>query len=159
MSTFERAILMRGSGNKAMALYQHFQALDGLPDPSGPLSASVSPAAIKDAKEAVRSATWSKPRGKYATFTPEQQVAIGEYASLHGNQADIRHFSKKLGVEMKVTLVQTWKLARGRGNLQAHTKIKIRKFLLKALRPFIRKSAPPKFSRYTVLILWLLCTE
>ena len=92
-----------------MALYQYFQPLDGLPDPSGPLSASVSPAAIKDANEAVRSATRSKPRGKYAKFTPEQQAVIGEYASLDGNQAAIRHFSKKLGVEMKVTSVQTWK--------------------------------------------------
>jgi len=42
-------------------------------------------------------------------FTPEQQAAIGKYASLHSNQVAIRHFSKKLEVEMKVTLVQTWK--------------------------------------------------
>ena len=91
-------------------MYQYFQPLDGLPDPSGPLSASVSPAAIKDAIEAVRSVTQSKPRGKYAKFTPEQQVAIGKYASLDSNQAAIRHFSKKLGVEMRVTLVPTWKV-------------------------------------------------
>ena len=62
-----------------MALYQYFQPSDGLPDPSGPLSASVSPAVIKDANEAVRSATRSKPRGKYAKFTPKQQPAIGKY--------------------------------------------------------------------------------
>ena len=79
MSKFERAILIRGSGDKAMALYQYFQPLDGLPDPSG----------------------------EYAKFTPEQQAVIGEYDSLHGNQVAIRHFSKKLGVEMKVTSVQT----------------------------------------------------
>ena len=42
-------------------------------------------------------------------FTPEQQAAIGKYASLHSNQVAIRHFSKKLEVERKVTLVQTWK--------------------------------------------------
>ena len=40
--------------------------------------------------------------------------------------------------------------AMGHGNAQVHTKIKIQKFLLKALRPFIRKFAPPKISRYTV---------
>ena len=34
-----------------------------------------------------------------------QQVVIGEYASLYSNQAAIRHFSKKFGVEMKVTSV------------------------------------------------------
>ena len=78
MSNFEQAILIRGSGDKAIALYQYFQPLDGLPDPSG----------------------------EYAKFTPEQQV-VGEYASLHGNQVAICHFSKNLGVEMKVTLVQT----------------------------------------------------
>ena len=42
-------------------------------------------------------------------FTSEQQTAIGKYASLHSNQIAICHFSKKLEVEMKVTLVQTWK--------------------------------------------------
>ena len=49
------------------------------------------------------------PRGKYAKFTPEQQAAIGEYASLYGNQAAIHHFTKQLGVELKVSSVQTWK--------------------------------------------------
>ena len=82
ISNFERAILTCGS---TMALCRYFQPLDGLPDSSGPLSASISPEVIKDANEAVRSATQSKPRGKYAKFTPEQQAAIGEYASLDGN--------------------------------------------------------------------------
>ena len=54
-SNFEWAILTRGSGDKTMALYQYFQPSDSLPDPSGPLSTSISPAAIKDANEAVRS--------------------------------------------------------------------------------------------------------
>ena len=67
MSNIEPAILTCGS---AMALYQYFQALDDLPDPSGPLFASVSSAAIKDTNEAV-STTRSKLRGKYATFAPE----------------------------------------------------------------------------------------
>ena len=59
MSNFECAILKHGSDDKAMALSQYFQPLGGLPDPlSGPLFASGSPVAIKDANEAVRSATW-----------------------------------------------------------------------------------------------------
>ena len=49
------------------------------------------------------SPTQSKARGKYAKFTPDQQAAISEYASLDGNQAAICHFSKKVEVEMKVT--------------------------------------------------------
>ena len=100
-----------------MILYKYFQPSDALPDPSRPLSASISPAVIKDANEAVRSATRSKSRGKYAKLIPEQQAVIGKYASLYGNQAAIHHFFKKLGVEIKVTLVHV------------HTKIKIRKFL------------------------------
>ena len=32
-----------------MALYKYFKPMDDLPDPSGPLSASISPAAIKEA--------------------------------------------------------------------------------------------------------------
>ena len=42
-------------------------------------------------------------------MTPEQQAAISEYASLHGNQAAIRHFSKQFGVDVKASSVQTWK--------------------------------------------------
>ena len=84
---------------------------DSLPDPSGPLSAAVSPAAIREANEAVKGVTGgsAKARGKYAKLTPEQQAAIGEYASLRGNQAAIRHFSKQFGVDVKASSVQTWK--------------------------------------------------
>ncbi len=82
----------------ALYMYRYFQTVDALPDTSGPLSASLSPAAIKDVNEAVRSPTRvTKPRGKYAIFTPEQQAVIGEYASLHGNQVAIRRVSKQLG--------------------------------------------------------------
>ena len=95
-----------------MSLYRYFAKSSKLPDPNGELLASVSPAAIKDANEAVKSVTCerkSKRRGSYSKFSPEQQAAIGTYAFLNGNQAAVRHFSKQLGVELKVTSVQTWK--------------------------------------------------
>ena len=62
--------------DRAMALYRYFQPSSTLPDSSGPLSAHVSPAAIKDANEAVRNASQgsSKPRGKYTKYTPEQKA-------------------------------------------------------------------------------------
>ena len=66
---------------QTMILYRYFKPSDSLPDPSGPLSASVGPGEIKEANEAVRSVTrGSKPRGRYAKFILEQhvQVAIGE---------------------------------------------------------------------------------
>ena len=57
---------------QSMALYNYFKPSDGLPDPSGPMSASVSPVVIKEANKAVRSATrGSQPRGRYAKFTLE----------------------------------------------------------------------------------------
>ncbi len=197
-SHFERGQSLTWYVDRAMALRRYFK----------PLSTHVSPGAIKDANEAVRNVSQgsSKPRGKYAKFTPEQKASIGEYASLHGNQAAIHCFSKQLGVEMKPTSVQTWKgkylaeisrkrkagetsnvsvkslpvkkrgrpcrrgtpspltppktttlltrvLARRRRIIRArkHTKIRIRKFILKTLQPFIRKFAPSKISRYTVL--------
>ncbi len=116
----------------ALYMYRYFQTVDALPDTSGPLSASFSPAAIKDATEAVRSATRvTKPRGKYAKFTPEQQAAIGEYASLHGNQVAIRRVSKQL-------------------EEAAHAKF--RNFILKGTWSFMRKLAPTKISRYTVYL-------
>ena len=54
-------------------------------------------AAIKEANEAVKRA-----RGSYAKF-------IAKYASMHGNQAAVRHFSKELEVQLKIISVQTWK--------------------------------------------------
>ena len=51
----------------------------------------------------------SKRRGSYSKFSPQQQAAIGKYASSNGNQAAIQHFSKQLGVDLKVISVQTWK--------------------------------------------------
>ena len=71
-----------------MSLYRFFAKASkwsDLPNPSGPLSASVSPATIKDANDAVKSVTSegkSKRRGSYAKFTAEQQAAIGKYASI-----------------------------------------------------------------------------
>ena len=58
-------------------------------------------------KEAVRQEGGEEcvTRKQYA----KREASIGEYASLHGNQAAIRHFLKQLGVEMKPTSVQTWK--------------------------------------------------
>ena len=59
MSNFEQAILTCGSSDTAIALDQYFQPSDGLPDLSGPLSASVSPVAIKDANKAVTTTSLS----------------------------------------------------------------------------------------------------
>ena len=67
-----------------MSLYRYFAKASKLPDLNGELSASISPAAIKEANEAVKSVTYerkSKQRGSYSKFSPEQQAAIRKYAS------------------------------------------------------------------------------
>ena len=56
--------------SKRDGIVLYLQPLDALPDPNGCLSSSVSPSAIKDANEAVRSATRATtPRERYAKFT------------------------------------------------------------------------------------------
>ena len=44
-------------------------------------------------------------------MTPEQQAKIGEDASIHGNAAALRRFSKELDVDLKEGSVRTWKAA------------------------------------------------
>ena len=70
------------------------------------------PATISDVNKAVMDASKtqrSKPRGKYAKLTPEQQAEIGKYASMHGNAAAIRRFSKELDTDLKEGSVRLWK--------------------------------------------------
>ena len=97
-----------------MALHRYFKPSDDLlPSPTGHLSSSVNPDTIKAANEAVRESALTltlKSRGTYAKYTPAQQAMIGEYASMHGNLAVVRDFTKKLGVEVKESSVRTWKV-------------------------------------------------
>ena len=132
----------------SLYIYQGFEA-ERTPDPSEPLSVSISPAAIKEANDAVKSVGKSKSekRGSYAKFTLDQQAEIGKYALMHGNQAAIRHF-----------LITEWPwptrvliLCGARVVwYHDHTKIKNAKIYSNGFRPFIRKFAPTKISRYTV---------
>ncbi len=54
-------------------------------------------------------------------FTPEQQTAIGEYeyASLHGNQAAIRHVSKQLGEAVHAKFKNTKFYSKGNSVINA----------------------------------------
>ena len=96
-----------------MALYCYFKPADDvLPSTTGFLLSSVSPATIRAANKAVKESALtpsSNSRGAYARYTPAQQAKIGEYASIHGNLAAVRHFSKELGAEIKKSSVRIWK--------------------------------------------------
>ena len=100
---FERAIPTCGSGTEAMAFYWHFQPSDDLPDPSGLLSASLSPVTILRlwevwcVKVSKVHVTCGCEQGK---FTFKQQVAIG---SLHSNQVPLWN------VLVHVILSHLWK--------------------------------------------------
>ena len=65
--------------------------------------------AIKDANEAVRAVKQPKTRGVYSKISPENQAAVAKYAIEHGNKAAVRHFGRKLDVDLKASSVATWK--------------------------------------------------
>lgn len=100
-----------------MALHRYFKRCSStsndcnepLPDPTGPLSDVLSIGAIKDANEAVRAVKQPKTRGVYSKISPENQAAVAKYAIEHGNKAAVRHFGRKLDVDLKASSVATWK--------------------------------------------------
>ncbi len=128
----------------ALYMYRYFQTVDALPDTSGPLSASLSPAAIKDVNEAVRSATRvTKPRGKNMPYLrPSSRQRVEQLPHCTATR------------QLSVVFQSSWGKQRKRN-------LKIRNFILKATRSFMRKFAPTKISRYTVyacpVLLSLLC--
>jgi hypothetical protein len=79
-----------------MSLLRYLKPIDGLPDPRGSLSTTVSREAIAAANQEVQkelNAT-RKKRGQYKKYTPEQRSAIGRYSSQHGAAAAAKHFSR-----------------------------------------------------------------
>ena len=82
-----------------MALLRYLKPANGLPDPKGALSATISPHIIaemnKEVEEASRCIAGGK-RGPYKTYSSSERSQIGKYASQHGATAASRHFSTKL---------------------------------------------------------------
>ena len=82
-----------------MALLQYFKPLskDQLPNPQGPLSAVLPPAAITSSNESVqKQSVDAKKRGPYHRFSNEKRAEIGKYASENGVAAACRLYSKEL---------------------------------------------------------------
>ena len=88
-----------------------FKPVDAMPVPNGPLCDTISPATIRDVNEEVRKASTSSTpsRGAYIKVASEQQAKNAQYASLHGNAAAVRRFSKELGFAIKESSVRSWK--------------------------------------------------
>ena len=90
-----------------MALRRYLQPKDGLPDPRGPLSSSISSAAITQANQEVSECAKDKgKRGKYK-YSEKLRAEIGKYSSYHGVAAASRHFSHQLKKKVSETTVRS----------------------------------------------------
>ena len=90
-----------------MALRRYLQPKDGLPDPKGPLSSSISSAAITQANQEVSECAKDKgKRGKYK-YSEKLRAEIGKYSSYHGVAAASRHFSHQLKKKVSETTVRS----------------------------------------------------
>ena len=98
-----------------MALFKYFKtAVIGtgtLPDPHGPLSRKVPSSTIVEANRQVLEVIEKKGRGEYNKLSPEDNMAVGKYASEHGVAKAMRRLKEK-GV--KETSVKDWKKAYGK---------------------------------------------
>ena len=63
------------------------------------------PVAVVYVYKAASKQSANKARGKYAKFTPKQQVEVAKYASMHGIAAAQRRFSKEFDTELKENTV------------------------------------------------------
>ena len=76
----------RGVGTVEMALLRYLKPANGLPDPKGSLSTTISPDIIAEMNKEVEEATHSVAggkRGHYQTYTSSERSQIGKYASQH----------------------------------------------------------------------------
>ena len=95
-----------------MSLYRYFKTQGReLPNPSGPLSSSVSFAAIEEANAAVSATCTKEKRGPNQTLSDETRAKIGKYASEIGDSAAARHFSTVLSKSISRTTVHGLKKA------------------------------------------------
>ena len=91
-----------------------FKSRHGLPDPNGSLSGDISSAVIASANAEVEKllnddCIKKNVRGPYKKYSAKDRAEIGKYASQHGLTAAAGHFSRKLGVNMSKSTIQSIK--------------------------------------------------
>ena len=95
-----------------MSLHRYFKTQGReLPNLSGPLSSSVSFAAIEEANTAVSATCTKEKRGPYQNLSDETRAKIGKYASENGDSAAAQHFSTVLSKPISRTTVHGLKKA------------------------------------------------
>lgn len=96
---------------KCMSLLKYFRPVDGLPDPRGSLSATMSRETIAATNQEVQKELAPRKRGKYKQYTSAQRFSIGKYSCVHGASAAARHFSKRWGCNVSDSTVKSIKMA------------------------------------------------
>ena len=94
-----------------MSLLQYMTPTNGLPDPRGSLSTTISRQAIAAANQEIQKELNAKKRGQYKKYTPAQRSAIGKYSSQHGAAAAAKHFSRLWGSKISASTVKSIKKA------------------------------------------------
>ena len=85
-----------------------------LPDPSGPLSAELSPSAITEANAVVNGVQQAKTkgnkkRGTYIKYDEKMKIKMVKYSSENGIHAAARHFFLELGISTQALFVDSRK--------------------------------------------------
>ena len=97
-----------------MSLLSYFHVAPRvLPDPSGPLSAELSPPAIAEANAAVNGVQQAKTkkRGTYIKYDEKMKIKMGKYSSENGIHAAAKHFSLELGRNINPSTIRGFKKA------------------------------------------------
>ena len=88
-----------------MSLLRYLKPINGLPDPKGSLSTTMSRASIASANQEVqKELNATKKRGQYKKYSPEERSAIGKYSTQHGAAATAKHSSKLWAVKISGTV-------------------------------------------------------
>ena len=100
-----------------MSLLSYFHVAPRvLPNPSGPLSAELSPSTITEANAAVNGVQQaktkgSKKRGTYIKYDEKMKIKMGKHSSENGIHAAARHFSFELGRNINPSTIRGFKKA------------------------------------------------
>ena len=102
-----------------MALFKYFKKATSLPNPEGPLSDRMPPAAIYSPNKEVQdlvikgdhsnSSSHSRKRGPYLSYTEEEKARIAKRAAEFGVTNTLRYFNKEfVNRPLKESTVRTW---------------------------------------------------
>ena len=98
-------------GVNEMSLLRYLKPYDGLSDPRGSLSTTMSRGDSCSQPRSPEELNATKKCGQYKKYSPAQRSAIGRYSSVHGAAATAKHFSKLWGCKLNDRTVNSIKKA------------------------------------------------